>query len=94
MRKIINGKKYDTETAKAMGKIHLTIDLSTDWFISWNERLYRKKSGEYFLYGYRNTGCRSKEERITPLTEAKAKEWAEKCMEVDEYESVFGEVEE
>lgn len=40
MKKIINGKVYDTNTAKLIG--------------SWDaETLYQKKTGEFFLFGNR-----------------------------------------
>jgi hypothetical protein len=101
MKKIINGKKYDTETATLIG----------DW---WNrlgsndfgycvERLYKKKTGEFFLNGEggANTKYATKYgnmygsgETIEPLTVDEAKAWAERHLDADTYESVFGECEE
>ena len=49
MRKIINGKKYDTETAEQLASYW--NELSTRDFRHMTERLFRKKNGEYFLYG-------------------------------------------
>lgn len=43
---------------------------------------------------YVNENCWGSGEDIIPLSEEKAKEWAEKHLEVDEYEEIFGEVEE
>lgn len=33
-------------------------------------------------------------EKIIPLSENEAKEWAERNLDVEEYEAIFGEVEE
>ena len=100
MKKIINGKKYDTDTAR-----FLTSDGNgRSDFSRCYEELYRKKTGEYFLYG--SGGPMSKYSRaidqnwqsggedIIPLTEAKARQWAEIHCTADEYEEIFGEVEE
>lgn len=99
MKKIINGKKYDTETAKAMGYwCNMTYGLN---FVE--ETLYKKKTGEYFLHGeggpatkyaeiYENNS--SSGEKIIPMTEDEAKDWAEKKLTGDKYEEIFGEVEE
>lgn len=100
MKKIINGKLYNTETAKMLA----------DW---WNgrsgfdradEELYLKRTGEYFLYGQGGPMSRyaksisysewSGGEKITPLTEEGAKKWALNHLDADEYMEIFGEVEE
>ena len=49
MKKIINGKKYDTETATKIGEY--SNGYSTSDFHYIDETLYRKKTGEFFLYG-------------------------------------------
>lgn len=101
MKKIINGKMYNTETAKRVG----------EWdngrygdFGYCSESLYQKKTGEFFLYG--EGGAMSKYvvyygpnswgggEAITPLTEQSAKKWAEDHITAEEYEAIFGEVDE
>lgn len=102
MKKIINSKKYDTKTAKEIG-IYCASLLVSD-FGYFEETLYRKKTGEFFLYGSGNAAsrysrkCGTNEwcggEAIVPLTESEAREWAEQHLEVEEYEAVFGEVEE
>lgn len=102
MRKIINGKKYDTETAEQLASYW--NELSTSDFRHMTERLFRKKTGEYFLYGEGGplskyaTRCGGSGftggEDIVPLPEQEAKEWAEKHLGCDEYEAIFGEVEE
>ena len=101
MKKIIGGKKYDTETAKELGSSW--NGLSPTDFNYCSEKLYRKKTGEFFLYG--KGGARSQYaeqvgnawcggEDITPYTEDEAKRWCENHLSVDEYEAIFGEVEE
>ena len=101
MKKIINGKKYDTETANIIaGSSHgCASDINF-----WSETLYRKTNGEYFLYGEGGPASKYREysasnsfrggENITPLTEYEAKSWAERNMTVEKYEDEFGEVEE
>lgn len=98
MIQIINGKKYDTSTADAMGSFNYTTpgDL---WYQE--ETLYRTKKGSYFLFGLggegtecsltNRSGCMPK---ITPITEAEAREWVEKYLTGPEYIKIFGDVEE
>lgn len=100
MKKIIKGKKYDTDTARFLASDgNGRSDFSRVY-----EELYRKKTGEYFLYG--SGGPMSKYsqaidqnwwsggEDIIPLTESEARKWAEQHCTVYEYEEIFGEVEE
>lgn len=102
MKKIINGKMYNTETAKELG----TWDngLYCNDFYWCEETLYRKRTGEYFLFG--ESGANGKYGEyiegkmhrggygIIPCTEREAKQWAEEKLTADEYISIFGEVEE
>lgn len=100
MRKIINGKSYDTEKAREVAEwgTHL------GWrdFHNIEETLYCKKTGEYFLFGEGGPMTQYAEavgqnswtggKRIMPMTYAEAKEWAEKHMDADDYEKEFGEI--
>ena len=105
MKKIINGKMYDTETAEAICEFN-TGDESDCEFI--DECLYRKKTGEFFLVG-RGGSCSNyafKEWRgniyfspdcmptIVPINENEAKKFIEAHGEVEDYERLFGEVKE
>lgn len=45
---------------------------------------YAESTGDGYCYG----------EKIIPLTEDEAKEWAESHLDCDNYESIFGVVEE
>ena len=101
MKKVINGKMYNTETA----------DLLATWdngrwgnFDVLEEKLFRKRNGEFFLYGYGGPksvyaqpdgdGWVSSGHEIILLSEKEAREWAEEHLNGDEYEEIFGIVEE
>lgn len=100
MKKIINGRKYDTTTATEIGSWDNGLYLD---FCYCAETLYRKKTGEFFIHGeggpsskycsYDGNMCKSGE-NIVPLTESDAREWVERHLTADEYEAIFGEVEE
>lgn len=99
MKKVINGKVYDTTTAQAVGAWDNGIygDLT-----SVSVTLYRKRTGEFFLHG--EGGARTQYAvqtgdnswapgaKIIPLSWEAAREWAEKNMTAEEYEAAFGPV--
>lgn len=95
MKKIINNKVYDTDTARELGR-----DGGGDGFSRWTEALYQKRTGEFFLHGeggpmthYAVTisdNSWSGGEKIIPLSPAAAREWAEKHLSVDAYAEIFG----
>lgn len=97
MKKIINGKVYDTDTARDMGG-----DSFGNYrdFSHWSGTLYQKRTGEFFLHGEGGPMSRYAEtvgqnewsggEKIIPLSPAKAREWAEEHLSADEYEQAFG----
>lgn len=86
MRKIINGRSYDTTTAAMVGCKVFCGEYVTDLCYCDN-CLYRKRTGEYFLSA---TSCGS--ETIKPLAYAEADEWARRNLDADEYEAEFGSV--
>jgi len=101
MKKIINGRKYDTETATRVG--HYWNGLSDRDFRNVEEALYQKKTGEFFLAG--NGGPMSKYAQpcgdmtsggkdIIPQTQEEAKMWSEEHLDAEEYEAIFGPTEE
>ena len=92
---------YNTETASYLGSYW--NGLSVRDFRHVREELYRKKTGEYFLYGEGGPmtcysepfgDMRGSGEGIHPMTEAEARAWAEDRLEPDEYIDIFGEPEE
>lgn len=97
MKKIINGKVYDTETARELG-----YDSYSNFrdFNHWYEALYQKRTGEFFLYGEGGPMSRyarsidqnswSGGEKIMPLSAANARKWAEEHLDADDYETIFG----
>lgn len=101
MKKIIAGKLYDTETAVAIGDNGYS---NPGDFHYWWETLYKKKTGEFFLFGeggpascygeqFAQNSWRSGSE-IRPLSEDEAKEWAMENIDADDYMEHFGPVEE
>lgn len=102
MKKVIRGRLYDTETAIRVGAIDGGGESRTD-FHFWEETLYKKRTGEYFLHCY--GGALSKYgvwhgrqgesgERIKPLSYTEAQEWAEDALDGDDYIAEFGDLEE
>lgn len=98
MRKIINGKSYDTDKATLVGSWdNGSWDSDFDYV---EEKLYRKRTGEYFVYG--EGGARTRYAKpdgynswrggalITPVTYEEARSWAEEHLDAAEYESEFG----
>lgn len=97
MKKIINGKKYDTETAEEIHCFENEANPEGVYYIY--EQLYRKKTSEFFLRmkGFLDMDqCGEGEfsEIIKPLSDDETKKWCEKHLSGDEYEKLFGEVDE
>ena len=98
MKKIIEGKLYDTDTAKEVGM----WANAGSWrdFSHMVERLYRKRTGEFFLHGQGGPATKYAEStgqnswsggsKIIPLTVASARKWAEEHLDADEYAEIFG----
>ncbi len=93
MRDIINGRKYDIETATLI-KEHSRWSDSASY--DQKEHFYKKKNGEFFRHDMKRTtwGSIHEYEKIIPLTDEQAKSALEKIMHADNYEKVFGKVEE
>lgn len=99
MKKIINGKLYNTDTAREVG---WRSQNNPGDFYYVCETLYCKKTGEYFLHGdggpltqYAETVGQNQwrgGERIIPMNLQAAKEWAELHLTGEEYEKEFGPV--
>lgn len=80
MKKIINGKLYNTATAK---QISYDNDNPTG---NWYEYLFRKKSGEFFVQHWDVWNGDS----IIPISFKEAQKWLEDHGSAEEYEKVFG----
>lgn len=100
MKKIINGKRYDTASAKDCGSYYYSNRRDFHYV---EETLYQKRTGEFFLHGLGGPASRYAEydgntwsagEKLMPMSLKEAQEWAEKYLDANEYEAVFGEVSE
>lgn len=101
MKKIINGRRYDTETAKLVG--HTSYSTPGD-FNYWCEDLYLKRTGEFFIHGQGGPMSKYLERigenewgyghEIRPISLERAQEWVEKYLDADIYEELFGRVSE
>ena len=89
MKKVIKGKKLDTQTAKIVGTA--MIDDNKDIV----ETLYRTKSAAYFIhnvYSKSTTGKLEAGEDIYLVSADEAKAWAKKWLTQPEYDSFFGDI--
>lgn len=96
--KVIKGKMYNTETAKMVASWDNGLSFTDYWYD--DEDLFRKKTGEYFLWVRTLSSIFSfcdiyePQTGIVPISEENAKEWAEKRLSGEEYIRLFGAVEE
>lgn len=88
MKKIIRGRRYDTETARKVGcKTEQAQYGDVDY------ALYRKRTGEYFVHAeFSYMLDDGNPDYIKPLSEDEANEWAQEHLNADVYESEFGEI--
>lgn len=100
VRKIIYGRAYDTDTAT---EVATWDDDPMDEDLHLTETLYRKRTGEYFIYG--RGGAQTVYSKLVrnvwepghefiPQTYEGAMAWAEEHMPAEAYEAEFGEVDE
>jgi hypothetical protein len=101
MKKVIKGKLYDTETARKL----LSWDNGRygNDFDAVSEGLFVKKTGEYFLWGCGGSNTKygvwrgnsgGAGERIIPFKLDEAKNWVEKKGDGEDFERIFGRIEE
>lgn len=95
MKKIIDGKSYNTETAEKIGSDDY---LYPSDFKHWEEALYKTTKGVYFIAGSggpashyaHNTGdCYTGGSGLRVVSEKEAREWAERHLEADVIEHYF-----
>lgn len=101
MQKIIEGKKYDTETATLIATYEYSNLRDFNYCV---EELYQTKKGAYFIYGEggplskyakeigNNTTSGSCEMYL--VNEEEAKEFAMKHLNAEDFIEIFGDVEE
>jgi hypothetical protein len=87
MKKIINGKLYNTDTADEIARRVIRHGLE-------HETYYRKKTGEIFIYYETKRSSGDIFRSIRPLELEEAKDDLEKLLTVEHYEEIFGKVEE
>ena len=102
MNKKINGKTYNTETAKLIASRDNGLGRHEIEYVE--EELYKKETGEYFLYGHGGAMSRYAQPaecdnwtggaEIIPFTVDEAKKWMKGNASADDYIAEFGGVEE
>ena len=100
MNKVFRGRRYDTDTAKELASWYNDEQYGGIYYRA--EKLYQKRTGEYFMYYEGGAGTEYAEadpmggytmgEAIEPVTEEEAKAWAEDHIDADKYEEIFGRV--
>ncbi|OFK24396.1 hypothetical protein [Olsenella sp. HMSC062G07] len=100
MRKIIKGRLYDTDTAEPLTETIKSGGI--DNVSRCEERLYRKRTGEFFLCGWSGplgryskpcgeSGFGSMQgSGIIPLTQEAAREWGEYNLDTEDYKKIWG----
>jgi hypothetical protein len=96
MKKVIDGKVYNTETAEKIG--HWWNGYSNTDFNNCEESLYKTKKGQFFIAGEGgafskySVSCgngRGGGSGIVLLSENEAREWAEEHLDADDVEANF-----
>lgn len=98
MEKIINKRRYSTDSAECIG----TWDNGQSGLNFITESLYRKRNGEFFLYceGGANTKyCKKLSANswapgasIIPVSAEDAETWGREHLEADKYAALFGQI--
>jgi hypothetical protein len=98
MKKIIDGRRYDTENAELVAEFYNHLSASDFRYLS--EDLYRTPAGSWFLHG--EGGAMTQYSRpdgdgwtggsdIHPLGEEDARQWLEDHDEIEALEKYFSE---
>lgn len=100
MKKVINGSRYNTDTAKKLA--NWESDQDYNGLYHEEEALCRTKAGNLFLwcsggaasrYGKKVESNRwTSGEMIQPVSEEDARKWAEEKLDGASYDAIFGEV--
>ena len=81
MRKIINRRVYDTDTAKQLSFKYVGKFGETHGY---EERMYLTEKGLYFIFGVGGSDSPYPKESIKPITKEQADEWAAEISESEE----------
>ena len=97
MKQIIEGRRYNTETAEEVARYHNGCGTTDFNYIF--ETLYRTKKGNFFLHGeggaattyarHVGNGNRTGSEKIIPLSDDETVEWLESHGHTDAIEQYF-----
>jgi len=98
MKRIIDGRRYDTSTATLIASYHAPYDMGD--FHWYEEALYRTRAGAWFVAGEGHAASKYAEhfgqndrgpgEGLEPLAEADARRWLEEHEETEALERHFG----
>lgn len=96
MRKIIDGKVYDTETAEKVAATSSGYDVSLAGTTLHEDTLYRTRKGAWYVHDYYACRMGNPEdseirETITPLADEEAHDWLAERDFVDELRERFPE---
>jgi len=97
MKKIFDGKKYDTETAeRVFFSSHICNACNELPEREQRNEFYKKKNGEIFSVHYQKIVETEEihKDSVDWCFDTDVKYMAECCMDGDEYEAIFGPVEE
>lgn len=101
MKKIISQRRYNTDGATLIGKYDNHVSpRDIDYF---EERLYRKINGEFFIHGIGGAATRyassdgdnhwTAGEKLVPISTVEAMDWVEAHLTAEDYERTFGAIE-
>ena len=102
MKKVINGKVYDTGKAKLIAEAHHPDCIEYATGKGLQQYLYQKKNGEFFLHAdgaaielqnVLQSGEYRPGKSIYPMTYEQAQRWAERELSADQWENIFGDPE-
>jgi hypothetical protein len=101
MKKIINGFRYNTETAILIGKAG-TFNLGMSDFNYWQAGLYKtKRSNNYFMAGEGHAMTRFADHsggssgwgrKLIPMTREEAFKWAQEFLDTEDIEKEFSDM--
>lgn len=100
MKRVIEGRRYDTEAPQTTEIATAESDVGKSDFRWYYETLYRTGRGRWFLVGEGgpmsrwarrlDDGCRTEGKGLQPLTDTDALRWLENGNELDAIEQYFG----